>query len=83
MYAELLLKNRLLFENKISNDDFLLGCVENIIRESQEKKEGYELALRGLGYQILTALLRSHTKTVPDQSELDMHYRRLKKVKED
>ncbi|TCL56023.1 AraC family transcriptional regulator [Hydrogenispora ethanolica] len=81
MYTELLLKNRVRFENKISNDDFLLGCMKHIIKEFGEKKEGYELALRGLGYQILTALLRKFTKTVADQSELDMQYRRLKQIK--
>ncbi len=81
MYTELLLKNRLRFENKISHDDFLLGCMKNIIREFGEKKEGYELALRGLIYQILTALLREFTKEIPDPSELDMQYRRLKQIK--
>lgn len=81
MYTELLLKNRLIFENKISNDGFLLGCIKNAIKEVQQKKEGYELALRGLGYQILTELLRNCTKTVPDQFELDMQYRRLKQIK--
>ena len=81
MYTEPLLKSRLLFENKITNDDFILGIMKNIIEEFQEKKEGYELVLRGLAYQILTALLRRHTKTVPDQSELDMQYRRLKQIK--
>jgi len=80
MYTEPLLKSRLLFENKITNDDFILGIMKNMIGEFQEKKEGYELVLRGLAYQILTALLRRHTKTVPDQSELDMQYRRLKQI---
>jgi AraC-type DNA-binding domain-containing proteins len=81
MYTELFLKNRLQFENKILGDDFLLGCIKNVIKEFQEQKEGYELALRGLGYQILTVLLRKYTKTVPDPSELDMQYRRLKQIK--
>ena len=70
MYTELLLKNQLQFENKIVNDDFLLRCIKNIIMEDQEKREGYELALRGLCYQILTTLLRHHTKIVSNQSEL-------------
>jgi AraC family transcriptional activator of pobA len=81
MYTELLLKNRLLFETKISNDEFLLGSMKKIIKEFQEKKEGYELVLRGLSYQILTALLRRYTKTVADQSQLDMQYRRLEQIK--
>lgn len=81
IYTELLLKNRLIFQNKISNDSFLLGCIKNIIKEFQQKREGYELALRGLCYQILTELLRNYTKTVPDQSQLDMQYRRLKQIK--
>lgn len=81
MYTELLLKNRLLFENKISKDDFILGIMNSIIEEFREKKEGYELALRGLAYQILTALLRTYTKTAPNQSELDMQYRRLEQIK--
>lgn len=81
MYTELLLKNHLLFENKIVNDDFFFGIMENIIEEFQEKKEGYELVLRGLSYQILTILLRRYTKAVPDQSELDMQYRRLNQIK--
>lgn len=81
MYTELLLKNRLRFENKIANDESLRGWMRNIIQEFQEKKEGYELALRGLAYQILTALLRGYTQTVSDPSELDMQYRRLQKIK--
>lgn len=81
MYTELLLKQRLLFENKIVNDDLLLGCIKNIITEYEEKKEGYELALRGLGYQILTILLRHYTKNVSNQSELDMQYRRINQIK--
>ncbi|EHI96826.1 transcriptional regulator, AraC family [Clostridium sp. DL-VIII] len=81
MYTELLLKNRLLFESKITNDDFFFGIMENITKEFQEKKEGYELVLRGLSYQILATLLRKYTKAVPDKSELDMQYRKLNQIK--
>ncbi|OPJ57624.1 AraC family transcriptional regulator [Clostridium chromiireducens] len=81
IYTEPLLKNRLLFENKINYDDYIFGIMNNIIEEFQEKEEGYELVVRGLACQILIALLRRHKKTVPDQSELDMQYRRLKQIK--
>lgn len=81
MYTELLLKNRLLFVNKISGDDVLLSSMKYLITEFEEKKEGYELALRGLVYQILTLLLRSYSKPVVNQSELDMQYRRLAQIK--
>ena len=81
MYTELLLKNRLLFENRILSNDFILYRIKEIVREFLEKKEGYELALRGLSYQLLTALLRGYTKTVPNQLELDIQYRRLMQIK--
>jgi Transcriptional regulator containing an amidase domain and an AraC-type DNA-binding HTH domain len=81
MYTELLLKNRLRFENKISNDDFMLSCLKNITQEYSEKKEGYELALRGSAFQILTILIRNYTKPVSNQSKLDMQYRRLNQIK--
>ncbi|WP_415640132.1 AraC family ligand binding domain-containing protein, partial [Paenibacillus taichungensis] len=54
IYTELLLKNRFLFEEKITEDEFILGSIQKMIREYEEKKEGFELVLRGLTYQILT-----------------------------
>lgn len=81
MYTELLLKNYISFENKISEDDILLDNVKNIIKESQKSEEGYELAIRGLSFQLLANLLRRHTKTASNQSELDIQYRRLKQIK--
>lgn len=81
MYTELLLKNYVVFENKISNDDILLGNMNNIISEFEKKEEGYELAIRGVSFQILTTLLRRYTKTVQNQSELEMQYRRLNQIK--
>lgn len=81
VYSELLMKNLMQFENKINSDDFLVACVQNIIKENQEKRKGYEFALRGLVYQLLTLLLRSHTKAVSNQSQLEMQYRRLNQIK--
>ncbi len=81
MYTELLLKNQIMFENKIANDDILLGHIKDMIEEFQNKEEGYELAIRGLSFQILTFLLRRYVKTVQDHSEFEMHYRRLNQIK--
>ncbi|MEK4057144.1 AraC family transcriptional regulator [Paenibacillus sp. FSL F4-0087] len=81
IYTELLLKNRFLFEEKITEDEFILGSIQKMIREYEEKKEGFELVLRGLTYQILTDLIRSYTKKIPEQSEIDIQYRKLNQIK--
>jgi AraC-type DNA-binding domain-containing proteins len=81
MCRDQLLKNRILFKNKITNDNFLLDSMKIIINEFLEKKQGYTLVIRGLSYQILTSLLRKHAKAIPDQEEYDMQYRRLRQIK--
>ncbi len=81
MYTELLLKNHVVFENKISNDYSLLENMKNIINEFHQKDEGYELVIKGLSFLVLTTLLRKYTKTVQNQLELDLQYRRLKQIK--
>ena len=81
MCMEQLLKNRILFKNEIVNDKFLIDSLKNIINEFQEKKQGYELVIRGLSYQILIDLLRRYTKKIPNQSELEIQYRRLRQIK--
>ncbi|WP_238881840.1 AraC family transcriptional regulator [Clostridium sp. YIM B02551] len=81
MCMDQLLKNRILFKNKITNDNFLVESMKFIINEFLEKKQGYTLAIRGLSYQILTALLRRYAKTIPDQAEYDMQYRRVRQIK--
>lgn len=81
IYAEPLLKNSILFENKVSRDDLTLNIIKNMVKEFREKNEGHELALIGLTYQMLTTLLRKYKKTIPDKTELDMQYRRLNQIK--
>lgn len=79
-YVELILKNHMLFQNKIKNDKLILSYIANIILEYREHKEGYELAVRGYAYQLLTCLLREYIKVIPTQNDMDMQYRRIKQI---
>lgn len=80
-YMEQILKTEMKFENIIEADDYLLLYIENIINEYQTREEGYQLAIRGAVYQILTILIRNYYKTSQGQSAIEFQYRRLEQIK--
>ncbi len=73
-YIAPLLQNRIRFQNKITNDDELTRQVLDLIREYQQKLQGYELLIKAGLYSILGLLLRRHTVPVTHKVESRRHH---------
>ncbi len=80
-YTERLLKNQIRFENEPRQDQVILGIVKHLVEEFERREEGYQLAIKGFAYQLLSILMRHFIKSGLSQSELEFHYRRLSQIK--
>lgn len=80
-YTRQLLRKEIRFENIIEADEILHSYIRNIIHEYKTRKEGYQLAIRGAVYQILSMLMREYFKTTSGQSAIEFQYRRLEQIK--
>lgn len=61
-YINPIMQNIILFKNKIFDDYEITKCIENIIKEFDEKKSGYELAIKSYIFMLLVLLFRGHIK---------------------
>lgn len=78
-YISPIASNLILFENKISNDDAVSQCIRDIIEEYENKKAGYELAVKASVFRLLVILLRNHVKRVLTQKEYNSRLYKLKR----
>jgi AraC-like DNA-binding protein/mannose-6-phosphate isomerase-like protein (cupin superfamily) len=80
-YIEPIVRNLYRFENKIQNDREVVHCIENIITEFESGKPGYELAVKGSTYHLLTALLRRHIENILTPEECNHRQKMFDKLK--
>lgn len=59
-YITPIVQNYIVFKNKIADDKAVTACIDAFIKEYNEKKLGFELALKCCLYQFFTLLLRNY-----------------------
>ncbi|MCD9024971.1 AraC family transcriptional regulator [Cohnella silvisoli] len=62
-------QNRILFQNRISDDADITSCMLSIIDELERKELGYELSIKSHLYRLLSLLVRHYVATLKDQDE--------------
>ncbi len=69
-YLSPLSGNLILFKNLIRNDDEIVDCIKNIIKEYFKKEIGYELAIKSHLYNLVVLLLRHYTDKLVTKNQL-------------
>lgn len=69
-YLSPLSENLILFKNLIRNDDEIVDCIKNIIKEYFKKEIGYELAVKSHLYNLVVLLLRHYTDKLVTKKQL-------------
>lgn len=72
-YMTPLLQNRLRFQNKIKDNDIINQFLD-VVREYEQKSEGYELWIKAGLYRILVLLLRHHVSPVIGEVKTRRHH---------
>jgi len=72
-----ILRNRILFQNRIPDDEAVNRHMQAIIRELGEQELGYELSVKSHLYGLLTLLVRNYVATL---HELDEYRDKLKEL---
>jgi len=72
-----IVRNRILFQNRISGDEDVNRCMTSIIRELENEELGYELSVKSHLYALLALLVRKYVAT---SRELDEYTHRLKEL---
>lgn len=80
-YIEPIARNLISFNNKITSDKEVINCIENIITEFESGEPGYELAVKGSTYNLLTILLRKHIQDILTPKECDIRQKMFDKLK--
>jgi AraC-like DNA-binding protein/mannose-6-phosphate isomerase-like protein (cupin superfamily) len=62
-------QNRILFQNRISEDADITHCMLSIIGELERKELGYELSIKSHLYRLLSLLVRHYVATLTDLDE--------------
>ncbi|MFC4597292.1 AraC family transcriptional regulator [Cohnella hongkongensis] len=70
-----IVRNRILFQNRVSGDEEMTRCVQSIIHELQHEELGYELSVKSQLYRLLSLLVRKYVATT---SQLDDYRHRLR-----
>ncbi|NLP46853.1 MAG: AraC family transcriptional regulator [Epulopiscium sp.] len=73
-------QNRILFENKISNNSKIQSCIITVIHELKNKKLGFELAVKSSVFQLLTLLFRHHATTILSDKEYTLRIRNIQRL---
>jgi len=80
-YIAPIFRNTILFKNNIHGDTKINKCMENIIKEYEQKDFGYELAIKSNVFELFTLLLRNHVNKVLTPLECDQRIRTLDRFK--
>ncbi|WP_245987830.1 helix-turn-helix transcriptional regulator [Cohnella lupini] len=70
-----IIQNRILFQNRITEDAEITRCMVSIIGELERKELGYELSIKSHLYGLLSLLVRNYVATL---KELDVYRHKLK-----
>lgn len=76
-YITPIAQNYIIFKNKISDDEAIITCIDNFIKEYIERTLGFELALKFCLYQLFTILLRNYSAYTMNSLQYN---RRIKKL---
>lgn len=72
-------QNRILFQNRISNDQEINSCMVSLIYELEVKEPGYELSIKSHLYRILTILFRQYVAPTESINEYKVRIKNLER----
>lgn len=72
-------QNRITFHTLIHQDDQIIMCVKEMVKEYNSRTMGYELAVKSLIYRLIVLLLRSHVEKILSPKELTARVNNLKR----
>ncbi|EFM10683.1 transcriptional regulator, AraC family [Paenibacillus curdlanolyticus YK9] len=75
-----IMQNRLLFQNRITDDPRVAACILAINEELASKTIGYELSVKSHLYQLLTLLVRHYAATAHEQDEYRARLKELERL---
>lgn len=81
-YISPLAQSLLLFENRISDDVEVRGCIKKMIEEYNSGQPGYELAIKACVYNAIVLLLRKHVARSFSRKEYDLQAANMKRFHE-
>jgi AraC-like DNA-binding protein len=73
-------QNRILFQNRISDDAEITRCMLSIISELERKVLGYELSIKSHLYLLLSLLVRNYMATLTEQDEYRHRLKELERL---
>ena len=79
-YISPISQNRILFKNKIENDEKVSTYIHEFVKEYESKKIGYEMAIKATLYQLLVLLLRNHAQLVLTTKEYTARMKNLSRL---
>ena len=78
-YIAPLSQNLISFNNLIENDNEILNCVNEMIREYFKKEIGYELSVKSYIYQLIVILMRGYINNIYTKKEISTKVNNLKR----
>jgi AraC-like DNA-binding protein len=79
--ASLLAQQLIVFHHQLSNDCGVLIQLRVLIREYEQRRTGYELAMRSIVLDLFVRLIRSHVRTIYSKKRLDLRLNSLNQMK--
>jgi AraC-like DNA-binding protein len=78
-YISPISQNRILFKNRIEENDTVKECILNMIREYDQKNIGFELEIKSSIYHLLALLLRHYVEKTLTTGEYDLRAKNLER----
>lgn len=78
-YINPISQNRILFNNKVENNEEVEKCIAEFVHEYESKDIGYEMSVKSIIYRLLVLLLRNHVQLVLTAKEYDARMKNLKR----
>ncbi|WP_373231118.1 helix-turn-helix domain-containing protein [Cohnella sp.] len=73
-------QNRILFQNRISQDENITECIVSLIREMLDRELGYELSIKSHLYRLLSLLVRKYVAAATDLDQYRLRLRDLERL---
>jgi AraC-like DNA-binding protein/mannose-6-phosphate isomerase-like protein (cupin superfamily) len=73
-------QNRILFQNRISADEDITGCMVSLVGEMENRELGYELSIKSHLYRLLSLLVRKYVAPPTDLNEFRLKLRDLERL---
>ena len=72
--------NHIFFKNRINGDKEIINCINKIIKEYEQKEQGFELAIKSYVYGLMVLLLRKYADKVISLKEYNEHNNILERL---